>query len=273
MMTYNACSGRTTHSVPAYTALHPETITESFECRRDGELPNAPGTHHCSTCGLGNCVTTGRMKAFLTLLAVTSVTVPLASLPILPVLKSHVVAALAESHADTWITDVWWDRPYSWILCGGPPGHWIVGTLLGFRVLRARRVPEPWLSGSVIVQPHARIVIIVGAAALLWVSMIVAVAGDVTRGLTTLDSIRTTGRFVCIPFCKCFRERTVELSNSHLVLPVLTEERVYDLGWRENWLRLLKQPLFDNGTQHHGVYKWPKMNPAMIQRMLSSEGL
>ncbi|KAH9024605.1 DHHC palmitoyltransferase-domain-containing protein [Lactarius hengduanensis] len=179
MLSYNACSGRTTH--PTYTAPHPETITESLECRRDGELPNAPGRHHCSTCGvcrlefdhhcpwLGNCVTTGRMKAFLTLLAVTSVTVPLASLPILPVLKSHVVAALAVSHADTWITDVWWDRPYSWILCGGPPGRWIVGTLLGFHVLRVRRVPEPWLSGSVIVQPHARIVILVGAAALLWV--------------------------------------------------------------------------------------------------------
>lgn len=322
----HTCSGRTTHSVPAYTAQHPETITEPFECRSDGSLDfcsrencqmrwKPPGTHHCSTCGvcrlgfdhhcpwLGNCVTTGRMKAFLTLLAVTSVTVPLASLPVLPVLKGHVVAALVVSHADTWITDVWWDRPYSWILCGGPPGRWVVGTLLGFRVLRARRVPEPWLSGSVIAQPHARIVILVGAAALLWifsVSMTVAVARDVTRGLTTLDSIRvrvprrgnpartTTGRFVCIPY-SCNQISLANASaihttsgaqwncpgsrNSHLVHPVLTGERVYDLGWRENWRRLLKQPLFDNGTQHHGVYKWPKMNPAIIQRMLSSKGL
>ncbi|KAH8983289.1 DHHC palmitoyltransferase-domain-containing protein [Lactarius akahatsu] len=298
----HTCSGRTTHSVPAYTAPHPETITEPFECRSDGSLDfcsrencqmrwKPPGTHHCSTCGvcrlgfdhhcpwLGNCVTTGRMKAFLTLLAVT--------LPILPVLKGHVVAALAVSHADTWITDVWWDRPYSWILCGGPPGRWVVGTLLGFRVLRERRVPEPWLSGSVIAQPHARIVILVGAAALLWifsVSMTVAVARDVTRGLTTLDSIRvrvprrgnpartTTGRFVCIPY-SCNQISLANASaihttsgaqwnspgsrNSHLVYPVLTGERVYDLGWRAKL----------------AVYKWPKMNPAMIQRMLSSEGL
>ncbi|KAH9058921.1 DHHC palmitoyltransferase-domain-containing protein, partial [Lactarius deliciosus] len=287
----HACSGRTTHSVPAYTAPHPETITEPFECRSDGSLDfcsrencqmrwKPPGTHHCSTCGvcrlgfdhhcpwLGNCVTAGRMKAFLTLLAVTSVTVPLASLPILPALKNHVVAALAVSHADTWITDMWWDRPYSWILCGGPPGRWVVGTLLGFRVLRAQRVPEPWLSGSVIAQPHARIVVLVGAAALLWifsVSMTVAVARDITRGLTTLDGIRVRVPRRGNPW-NCPGSR-----DSHLVHPVLTGERVYDLGWRENWRRLLKQPLFDNGTQHHG--RWPKMNPAMIQRMLSSEGL
>lgn len=241
------------------------------------------------------------MKAFLTLLAVTSVAVPLASLPILPILKSHVMAALAASHADTWITDVWWDRPYSWILCGGPPGRWIVGTLLGFRVLRARRTPAPWLSGSVIAQPHTRVVILVGAGALLWIfaiSMTVAVARDITRGQTTLDSIRfrvpkrgnparkTTGRFVCIPYaCKLIASANASAiyassgeqrnspgsCNTHQVYPVLAGERVYDLGWRENWRRLLKQPLFDSGIQHHGAYQWPKMNPAMLQRMLSSE--
>lgn len=213
----HTCSGRATHSVPAHTAPHPETITEPYECRSDGSLDfcsreicqmrwKPPGTHHCSTCGvcrlgfdhhcpwvskppasnssgrqltpsqLGNCVTTGRMKAFLALLAVTSVTVPLASLPILGVLKSHVVAALAASHADTWVTDVWWDRPYSWVVCGGPPGRWIVGTLLGFRVLRARRVPQPWLSGSVIAQPHARLVVLVGFAALLWIFSVVRIS-------------------------------------------------------------------------------------------------
>src|SRR6266702_7533560 len=146
--------------------------------------------------------------------------------------------------------------------------------------------------------------------------MTVAVAGDVTRGRTTLDSIRvrvprrgnaarkTTGRFVCIPYsCRQISSANAsaihttsgaqwnssESPNAHLVYPVLTEDRVYDLGWRENWRRLLKQPLFDNGTRHHGrviskyctltlslsphsVYKWPKMNPAMVQRMLSSEG-
>jgi len=125
-------------------------------------------------CQLGNCVTTGRLKIFLTLLVLTSVTVPIASLPVLPVLRTHVMAALTASHADAWATAVWWDRLYSWIFCGGPAGRWIVGTLLGFRVLREHRVPEPsWLSGSLVAQPHARVVILVSIAALLWLFAVV----------------------------------------------------------------------------------------------------
>ncbi|SRR6266404_2223575 len=93
------------------------------------------------------------MKAFLTLLAVTSVVVPLASLPVLPALKSHVVAALAASHEDSWVSDVWWDGPNSWVLCGCPLGRWIISTLLGFHVLRARRIPKPWLSVVVLLSP------------------------------------------------------------------------------------------------------------------------
>lgn len=109
------------------------------------------------------------------MLALTSVTVPLASLPLLPILRTHVIAALAASHADPWATAVWWNRPYSWIFCGGPPGRWVVGTLLGFRVLREQRIPEPsWLSGSLVTQPHARMVILVGAATLLWLFAVVS---------------------------------------------------------------------------------------------------
>jgi hypothetical protein len=123
---------------------------------------------------LGNCVTTGRLKVFLSLLVLTSVTVPLASLPILPVLRTHVVAALTASYADAWATDIWWNHLYSWIFCGGPAGRWVVGTLLGFRVLRERRITEPsWFSGSVVAQPHARVVILVGIATLIWLFAIV----------------------------------------------------------------------------------------------------
>jgi hypothetical protein len=123
---------------------------------------------------LGNCVTTGRLKGFLSLLGLTSVTVPLASLPILPVLRTHVVAALTASHADAWATAYWWNRVYSWIFCGGPAGRWVVGTLLGFRVLREGRVTEPsWFSGSVMAQPHARVVILVGFATLMWLFAVV----------------------------------------------------------------------------------------------------
>jgi hypothetical protein len=149
--------------------------------------------------------------------------------------------------------------------------------------------------------------------------MTVAVSRDITRGLTTLDSIRvrlpkrgtaarkTTGRFVCIPYHSSSKLiassnssaihvtpsaqwDTPESYNTPHVYPVLAGERVYDLGWRENWRRLLRQPLFDNDIQHHGrvlpkrcaltlslrthsIYKWPKMNPSTIRRMLSSESM
>jgi hypothetical protein len=108
------------------------------------------------------------------LLVLTSVTVPLASLPLSAILRKHVVAALVASHADAWTTMVWWSRPYSWILCGGPAGRWVVGTLLGFRVLREQRIPETsWFTGSLVAQPHARVVILVSAGALLWLFAVV----------------------------------------------------------------------------------------------------
>lgn len=320
------CSGRPTHSVPNYIAPETQLITEPYECPSDASLNfcvkdnckmrwKPPGAHHCSTCGvcrigfdhhcpwLGNCVTTGRLKVFLFLLVLTSVTVPLASLPILPVLRTHVVTALTVSHADAWATAIWWNRLYSWIFCGGPAGRWIVGTLLGFRMLREHRITEPsWFSGSLVAQPHARLVILVGFAILLWlfaVVMTITVATDVTRGQTTLDSARftisgksartSTTRFVCIPsrysdnapdsvgitsavHCTpATPEGRHETRNTHRTYPILAKERVYDLGWRENWRRVMAQPLFDHGMPCQGVYKWPKMNPAMIQRMQGIE--
>jgi palmitoyltransferase len=159
----------------------PPRIRSSLSLGERGPAPNSslfPGD--TLSCQLGNCVTTGRLKAFLALLTLTSVTVPLAALPLFPILKSHIVAALAASHADGWTTDVWWARPYSWILCGGPPGRWVVGTLLGFRVLREQRTPElSWFTGSLVAQPHARLVVLVGAATLLWLFAVVSVVQNV----------------------------------------------------------------------------------------------
>ena len=111
--------------------------------------------------------------------------------------------------------------------------------------------------------------------------MTVAVASDVTRGQSTLDSVRvrvrvpragqsartTTGRFVCIPYSET-RESSAKTSavrdtptalgnspkihNTQRIYPIPSEERIYDLGWRENWRRVLAQPLFDRGAPCRG---------------------
>jgi hypothetical protein len=38
MVYLHSCSGRATHSVPTYTALEPQSITEPFECHPDGSF-------------------------------------------------------------------------------------------------------------------------------------------------------------------------------------------------------------------------------------------
>lgn len=46
--------------------------------------------------------------------------------------------ALSASQQNEWIRSNWWDKWYSWLFFGGPPGRWIVGTVLGVRDLQAR---------------------------------------------------------------------------------------------------------------------------------------
>jgi hypothetical protein len=105
--------------------------------------------------------------------------------------------------------------------------------------------------------------------------MTVAVAADVTRGQSTLDGMRVRAlrravptartdpsRFICIPYSHtqvsanttavsgvpAAQENKLRLRDSPRIYPIPIAERVYDLGWRENWRRLLAQPLFDQGT-------------------------
>ena len=106
--------------------------------------------------------------------------------------------------------------------------------------------------------------------------MTVAVAADVTRGQSTLDSTRVRvlrvgptartdpSRFICIPYSQhttqvsfantsavrgipAAQENSPKLYDSPRIYPIPIAERVYDLGWRQNWRRLLAQPLFDQG--------------------------
>jgi|SRR5712671_4579443 len=110
--------------------------------------------------------------------------------------------------------------------------------------------------------------------------MTVAVAADVTRGQNTLDSARirrvfraartartATSRFVCIPYSETLvsfantsavrgipaaPENSHKLQSTPRIYPIPIKERVYDLGWRENWRRVFAQPLFDNRTPCRG---------------------
>lgn len=114
--------------------------------------------------------------------------------------------------------------------------------------------------------------------------MTVAVASDVTRGQSTLDSVRVrvpraaqsartfTGRFVRIPYSETSESfantsavrdiltasgNSPQSYNTRQVYPIPIEERVYDLGWRENWRQVLTQPVFDRRAPCRGSVVWP----------------
>ena len=160
--------------------------------------------------------------------------VPLAIWPIRKKVVQHISHALFISHEDPWARQYWWDRWYSWIFIGGPPGRWFVGALLGFRASKrysrsAGVTPGRLMDGSFIDRPHARLVLIAAAGALLGVFALVGalhrgsyVSGndtwallqvmaivttrDVLKGQTALDSIRARvrkgarfGKFMTIP--------------------------------------------------------------------------
>jgi palmitoyltransferase len=117
---------------------------------------------------VGNCVTTLRIKTFLALLYVAPTTLLIAVLPILQPTANNINLALAVSQADPWAKRVWWDWLGSWVFVGGPFGRWVVGTILGFRILKANRHEfgeQP--PGRVVEQPHLRIVVVAGIGSML----------------------------------------------------------------------------------------------------------
>ena len=109
---------------------------------------------------LGNCVTTARIQQFLWLLALVPVAAVVGWLPILPRVLAHISLSLSVSRADEWCREFWWDPWYTWIFIGGPPGRYIIGSFLGFRLLKRERGPgEDSFPGSVIELPHLRLVL------------------------------------------------------------------------------------------------------------------
>jgi len=177
----------------------------TFECTNErGELSpcykdscngrlKPPRTHHCALCGdcrmgfdhhcpwvcnltfrplvvlisqIGNCVTIEARKGFVAFLALTSMAVPWAVAGVWGALSSHILNALSASTMDPHTYHVWWDRWYSWVVIGGPPGRWIVGLFLGLRI--TRRPPSGVHQlGDMIRYPSVSLVVIAGTGTLL----------------------------------------------------------------------------------------------------------
>ncbi len=123
---------------------------------------------------LGNCVTSGTMKAFLFLLYATPTTLVIACLPFVPLLWQHMITALGVSQRDDWARGVWWDWPWSWIVISGPPGRWVVGTVLGFHILEQQRTGTVAESGDTIAQPNLTVFLFVVFGCLLALFAIVS---------------------------------------------------------------------------------------------------
>ncbi|KZV74577.1 hypothetical protein PENSPDRAFT_647988 [Peniophora sp. CONT] len=318
------CTGRATHSVPHFSAPLPYSVDVPHESGPEGQMEfcrkgkcngrwKPPGTHHCSTCGtcrmgfdhhcpwLGNCVSVSRMKAFLALLYFTAFMVPLAIWPIWNKVVQHVSHALFISHEDPWARQYWWDRWYSWIFIGGPPGRWFTGAILGFRASKrysnnAGVLPGTMMDGSFVDRPHARLVLIVAAGALLGAFafvMAIVTTRDILKGQTALDSIRArvrrgptgprSGKFVTLP-SKVSSQNRGAASGVDLITPqyippssplaprtyqIPSHERLYDLGWRENWRRVWRSPLFPSSSMQpwQRNYQWPRLNPDVLKRI------
>jgi hypothetical protein len=112
-----------------------------------------------------------RLKAFLLLLYLTVLAIPIGVSPIYHPLLQHVKSALSVSQADPHVRRVWWDKWYSWLFVGGPPGRWLIGMMFGFDILKRDSTPPgtqlEWLDGSFIALPHIRLVVLVAASSLL----------------------------------------------------------------------------------------------------------
>ncbi|KAL5531497.1 hypothetical protein ACEPAG_4374 [Sanghuangporus baumii] len=257
-------SGVAYHSDPP----EPSLLIEPYECvnaqgdlRRctKGEGPcygkwKPPRTHHCSTCGvcrpgfdhhcpwLGTCIKSSDMPAFLLILIITPVLFLTAVSPIIPILPARISHAFWVSKQTLWIREQWWDRWYSWLFIAGPPGRYMVGTLLGLKQMQDTecQVYKCESPGNAIAKPGVRLTLTVIFALFLSISngiMAFARIRDITLGQTTLDTFGNKGAsaaerrgpssFLCIPATSSLVERKV--------YEVLPGERLYDLGWRENW--------------------------------------
>jgi palmitoyltransferase len=209
------------------------------------------------------------MKKFLTMLFLAPVAYSVSMIPVYQTLMRHMSLALTVSHHDAWANEVWWNWYGSWIFCGGPFGRWIFGMALGFRILKAQRKADLPLME----QPNLRLFIICALGLIfslftlvrfhlvfesqnlsLCVLQTLAIwtVKDLLRGLTTLDAMqdrrpKQVSRYVCIPKnapCSPCGDANI-IGNCKKIVPVLPEERLYDLGTWSNLQDILERPWRD----------------------------
>lgn len=147
------------------------------------------------------------MPKFLAMVSLTPVAFVIAVLPIFGRLVSHLSLALSTSRADPW-SRRWWDWRGSWVVFG-PFGRWIIGTILGFRILQSDRNSEVY-PGHFIEEPHARLILVVGFALLL------SLLAIVSRCSPSSNSVAHIFLGDERPFCSQYIPRTKSFGNVHI---------------------------------------------------------
>jgi palmitoyltransferase len=88
------------------------------------------------------------MKLFLSVLFLAPVVFIIGTLPVAGLLWHQLLYVLQLSKQNAAIQEIWWTRAYSWAF-GGPLGRYVVGVVLGFRVLE-----RPVHENSMVEAPH-----------------------------------------------------------------------------------------------------------------------
>jgi len=227
------------------------------------------------------------MREFLSLLFIIPFAVCSLVYPIFSILRHQSSLALHSSQTDPWAQGIWWNKWFSWMALGGPPGRWIVGTAIGYLVLDSKSCGQR--VGCIIQDPHL-IVLVTAAYGFLFgifsLALGVMTARQVHKGQSTLERLKlkhNSPTFIRINAVNpdaainvtgtAIRQHTPPQYVSRpgaVIVASLPLERPYDLGATENWSRFIALPLFVNRKRRlRREDLQTQLNPIMLQRMRS----
>jgi len=215
---------------------------------------------------------------FLSVLFATPVAFAIGVFPVVRLLWSQLSDALEASKADPETQRIWWSRTYSWAL-GGPIGRYLLGTILGIRILKKNLdVIDNQASGSLAEVPHVglHVTVIVGLIVSIF-SFILAIKTSLQllKGLTTLETLRLQAMgkqdiplFLCIPNKNGRSLDAVggTMGPAPTVIPLHLGEPIYDMGAQENFLSFWRRPFIPPKADRQN-FDWPLINPTLINRL------